>query len=245
MFCKKYDVAICGGGVAGCAAALACARRGVKTVLIENAAIPGGLATSGLVLVFQCLCDGRGNQVVFGLCDEFFRLSNQYGPGDVPPNWKEGGRNRLITYFSPASLVMTLDELLENPNLDIWYDTRVIASETDESGRLTAVQVANKSGLGKIMAECFIDATGDADLIHFANGACHTAGNAMVAWVIEHREAQQSSPFVFGRDISTMIVADDVHKETVGPGIDGRIVSDYLRQSRKRYRTMIPLLQVR
>ena len=47
MFCKKYDIALCGGGIAGCAAAIAAAKRGMKTVLIENSVIPGGLATSG------------------------------------------------------------------------------------------------------------------------------------------------------------------------------------------------------
>lgn len=64
MFCKKYDVAVCGGGIAGCAAAIASAQRGMKTVLIENCVIPGGLATSGMVLVYLPLCDGEGRQVV-------------------------------------------------------------------------------------------------------------------------------------------------------------------------------------
>ena len=45
MFRKNYDIAVCGGGIAGVAAAVAAARRGCKTVLIEKTLQPGGLAT--------------------------------------------------------------------------------------------------------------------------------------------------------------------------------------------------------
>ena len=37
----NYDIAVCGGGIAGVAAALASARRGMKTVLIEKTILPG------------------------------------------------------------------------------------------------------------------------------------------------------------------------------------------------------------
>ena len=84
MFCKKYDVAVCGGGIAGCAAAIASAQRGMKTVLVENSVIPGGLATSGMVLVYLPLCDGEGRQVVSGLSERFLKISNKYGPAEIP-----------------------------------------------------------------------------------------------------------------------------------------------------------------
>ena len=50
MFSQEFDIAVCGGGVAGIAAALAAARMGHKTVMIEKTIQPGGLATSGLIL---------------------------------------------------------------------------------------------------------------------------------------------------------------------------------------------------
>ena len=37
MFCKKYDVAVCGGGIAGCAAAIDSAKRSMKTCLCVTA----------------------------------------------------------------------------------------------------------------------------------------------------------------------------------------------------------------
>ena len=46
---KTYDVAVVGGGVAGAAAALAAARCGASVILLEKAALLGGLATIGLI----------------------------------------------------------------------------------------------------------------------------------------------------------------------------------------------------
>ena len=73
----RYDVIVVGGGIAGIAAALAAARTGAKTLLLEKMYLPGGLATSGLVTVYLPLCDGKGTQVSFGLAEELLRLSNE------------------------------------------------------------------------------------------------------------------------------------------------------------------------
>ena len=70
-----YDVCVVGGGVAGAAAALAAARRGVRTCLIEKEYALGGLATLGLVVIYLPLCDGRGRQVIGGISEEFLKLS--------------------------------------------------------------------------------------------------------------------------------------------------------------------------
>ena len=59
----EYDVLVCGGGVAGIAAALAAARQGAKVLLLEREYMLGGLATLGLVTIYLPLCDGMGHQV--------------------------------------------------------------------------------------------------------------------------------------------------------------------------------------
>ena len=74
---KHYDIAVCGGGIAGVAAALAAARRGMKTVLIEKTILPGGLATSGLVLVYLPLCNTKGTQMIYGIAEELLIASNK------------------------------------------------------------------------------------------------------------------------------------------------------------------------
>lgn len=75
----EYDVAVCGGGVAGVAAALAAARHGAKVLLIEKQFALGGLATLGLVTVYLPLCDGLGKQVSFGIAEELLRVSIGHG----------------------------------------------------------------------------------------------------------------------------------------------------------------------
>ena len=55
---KNYDTVVVGGGIAGISAALAAARNGAKTLLVEREFLLGGLATLGLVTIYLPLCDG-------------------------------------------------------------------------------------------------------------------------------------------------------------------------------------------
>ena len=64
------DVVVCGGGIAGCAAAIQAARSGAKTIMLEKTVFPGGLATSGLVYIYLPLCDGYGKQIGRASCRE-------------------------------------------------------------------------------------------------------------------------------------------------------------------------------
>jgi len=113
-FEKRFDVLVCGGGIAGIAAALEVARSGLKTALVEKTILPGGLATSGLVNAYLPLCDGKGTQVTYGIAEELLHLSIKYGPGKIPSGWrlkrnaKKGPRYSVV--FSPASFVLALDE---------------------------------------------------------------------------------------------------------------------------------------
>ena len=63
---KEYDVIVCGGGVAGVAAAVTAAKRGFSTLLLEKSNILGGLATLGQINLFVPMCNGRGKQIIFG-----------------------------------------------------------------------------------------------------------------------------------------------------------------------------------
>ena len=105
----RYDVVVSGAGVAGVAAALAAARRGHKTALIEKQTLIGGLATSGLIFIYLPLCDGCGKQVTFGISEELLWRSIDFSPFDPPEQWggakggKSYNRTRFETFFSPIS----------------------------------------------------------------------------------------------------------------------------------------------
>ncbi|MBQ6597734.1 MAG: FAD-dependent oxidoreductase, partial [Lentisphaeria bacterium] len=83
-----YDVVVCGAGVAGVAAAIAAARKGAKTAVIEKQCLLGGLATSGLIYIYLPICDGNGKQLAFGLAEEMLKRCVEYGPFDVPEQWR-------------------------------------------------------------------------------------------------------------------------------------------------------------
>lgn len=238
MFEKKYDLVVCGGGVAGIAAALAAARRNLKTCLIEKSIQPGGLATGGLVLIYLPLCNGMGKQVTFGISEELLRASIKYGPDDIPENWNTEGvhpkNERFRTYFSPAGFILAMDELIAAAGIDVWYDT--VITGVERSGRnIDAVNVFNKSGHGRITGGTFIDATGDSDVAFMAELPCIEATNALVTWAIEHREAEASSCYSFGTNTYVKIKQQPLDTQYTAPGIDGRMVSDFVQASRKFY----------
>ena len=244
---QVYDIAIVGGGIAGVAAAVQTARMGMKTVLIEKTALVGGLATGGLINVFLPLCDGNGHQVSFGLAEEMLRRSLKYGPGEIPPRWRDerdaAERKRFISVFSPASLVLALDELLEEAGVTVYLDTLVCAAKT-AGNRLTGVAVENESGRFTLRARQFIDASGSA-VLGRRLGLPVTAGeNYFSLWALEcvRGKIEMNIGAVYGNGAATGKFSDAALAESgwsrqrlaeqKQTGIDGRLVSEYLLKTR-------------
>lgn len=238
MFEKSYDVAVCGGGIAGAAAALAAARRGQKTALIEKTIFTGGLATTGLIYIYLPLCDGNGTQVTSGITEELLLASLKYGPGNVPEWRKEHNAEEAKRYrvtFSPASFIISLDELLTRAGVDIWFDTLICAANVQD-GRLAAVEVENKSGRGRIAAKCFVDATGDADIAHQAGLVCPAAQNALACWVMEYAHGAHWRLDDSIEHISIHASGSSWDNKRGPSGIDGAEVSSFILDGRTKYR---------
>jgi glycine/D-amino acid oxidase-like deaminating enzyme len=75
------DVCICGGGPSGLIAAVAAARSGAKTVLLEKYGFAGGMATAGLVGPISKF-NFNGKRVVEGIPLEFAEMMQSRG-GDL------------------------------------------------------------------------------------------------------------------------------------------------------------------
>ncbi len=177
---RNVDVLVAGGGIAGVAAALAAARTGAKTLIIEKECALGGLATLGLVVMFLPLCDGYGHQVIGGISEELLRKSIKYGNlpmhepwRHIPSAWDNEGdldariKKRFRVDFDAAPMMLVLEQLLIEAGVEIWYDSRLCAAVT-EAGRLNYAVIENKSGRLALGAKAFVDATGDADLCFMA-----------------------------------------------------------------------------
>ncbi len=240
---KYYDVAVCGGGIAGVSAAIAAARQGMKTVLFEKQCLLGGLATSGLIYIYLPLCDGYGKQVTFGLAEELLRRCTRYSPFDVPERWggPAGGEpgiagERFQCCFSPAGYTLVLDEMLSEAGVDLWLDTAVASADTDK-GTVKNVTVFNASGLQKVEARCFIDATGGAYLTKMAGGEVFYSSNHITPWVLEM--APGASGYRFTGDLHVKAIGTPYTSSAVPPCEGGREVTDFVRRSweviRSRY----------
>lgn len=194
----EYDVLVAGGGVAGIAAALAAARQGARVMLLEREFALGGLATLGLITIYLPLCDGMGNQVIYGLGEELLRLSILHGAeARYPKAWLEGGSieerksARFEVQFNPHLFAIEAERLLLSEGVTILYGALVCGAVV-EGGRINALIVETKSGRGAIRAKTFVDATGDADICRLsgAKTAVFEKKNMLAAWYYFFREGQ-------------------------------------------------------
>ncbi|MDR0490629.1 MAG: FAD-dependent oxidoreductase [Oscillospiraceae bacterium] len=184
------DVLVAGGGIAGIAAAIAAARGGRRVMLIEREYTLGGMATLGLVTIYLPLCDGDGNQLIYGIGEELLKLSIKHGAeANYPHAWLHGGsveeriKHRYIAQFNPHLFALNVEALLLDLGVTILYGTLACAVKK-EGDMITHVVFENKSGRSAVSAQSVIDCTGDADICHLAGAktAKHAKGNGLASW---------------------------------------------------------------
>ena len=166
---KHYDVIVCGGGVAGVAAAVTTANNGHSVLLIEKSNILGGLATLGLINLFVPMCNGRGKQIIFGLCEKWARLSAKYGFDTIPDVWKNGEPEkptdvRYIQRYSPNIFALQLTEEITSTGADVLFDC-IACSPVMEGNICKGVVTESKSGTEYYACKMLIDVTGDCDVL--------------------------------------------------------------------------------
>jgi len=183
---KEYDIIICGGGVAGVAAAVTAANHGNSVLLIEKSNILGGLATLGLVNFFVPMCNGRGKQIIFGLCEKWVRLSAEYGYDTIPEVWKNGEPKEPTTVrysqrYSPYIFALQLTEEIQKSGADLLFDC--IACDPIMEGNLCkGVITESKSGTEYYGCKMLIDVTGDCDVMR-RGGVPVTAGENFYTYI--------------------------------------------------------------
>ena len=179
---REYDHVVVGGGFAGVSAALASARVGAKTCLIERASVLGGLSTQGLVIVFMPLCDGFGRQVTYGIPEEILRLPMAYSAARPNGFWdtKKGTKKELSSMryelvFDPGPMMLGMERLLLEAGVEIFYDCDV--NDVLMSGqRIDGVSVCCGGDKMCFKANAFTDATGAAVIAENC-GVALDAGN--------------------------------------------------------------------
>jgi len=101
---KEADVVVVGGGPAGIAAAVASARNGVQTILLERYGHLGGLASGGLVTLIMPMSDGTNTPQIAGICQEVIDRLDAVGAALHPRMEDIGsGKAELVDYWGTYS----------------------------------------------------------------------------------------------------------------------------------------------
>ncbi len=172
------DVLVAGGGTAGLGAAVAAARAGAKTLLVERRSGLGGMAFSAQVHT-MCglyrLRDDESRPLEFanpGLAEEFAGRLLKSG-GARPP--VRMGRLDVLPH-RPAALAFVADQLVsETRGLDLLLHTEITAVEKRSPDSIAGVRVFCRGNFLEIEARAFVDCTGDAEAAALAGAAWESA----------------------------------------------------------------------
>ncbi len=166
-----YDVVVAGGGPGGVTAAVAAARAGARTLLIERYGFLGGMATAGLVRPLLGVRAAKSDEpVIGGIAEELCRAMADLGAAEAYDEAVARGRIN----FEAEGFKLVCDKLAAEAGVELRLHS-LVADAVTETGRLKAVVVESKSGRQAVLAAVFVDATGDADLVARA-GARYTMG---------------------------------------------------------------------
>jgi hypothetical protein len=142
------DVLVAGGGPAGVGAALAAAREGAKTLLMERHGMLGGVWTAGLLNPFFDF--NRKGWLVAELIESL----------KAAAAWKTW---RWSATFDTEVMKRVLEEKFAAAGIEWWYHSMVVDAVV-ERGRVRGAIIESKSGREAVLAKAVVDCTGDGDV---------------------------------------------------------------------------------
>ena len=160
------DVIVLGGGPAGFAAAVAAARNGSDTLLVERGYFLGGLFTGcGVtpIINMHTPADGGRRQAVFGVAEEL--CARLRSVGLIAPDHEPGNLN-VRDRVDPEAAKYYMEEICTEAGVRILYG--VHAAEVVSGGDIVkAVILEGKSGRVAVKCKAVVDCTGDGDVLEW------------------------------------------------------------------------------
>ena len=180
----QCDVLVCGGGVSGFAAAVAAARSGAKTILIESGGFLGGTATKGLVAPFMTCYDAEGKErIIKGLYSELEeRLLALNGAvaadkclGENSYNGYRPMGHKGVLPFDQEIIKIVFEQMCVEAGVQLLYHTTLIGCDSQYKN-ISRVYATDSNDIISIDAKMFIDTTVSSALAYKA-GAETMRGN--------------------------------------------------------------------
>ena len=174
----EYEVAVLGGGPAGIAAAVAAARAGRRTLLIERYGFLGGMGTAAGVTNFCGLhanVFGEMHRVVQGIATDLLDRIDRLGRLNAP-HLILG--KILAQAYDTAAYKIAADDLLAAHKVDILFHALGAGVVMHDDRRIHALMVETKAGRQAVTADIFIDCSGDGDLAAWAGAPYEVGDNA-------------------------------------------------------------------
>ncbi len=156
----SYDVIVCGGGPSGIIAAVAAARNGAKTLLIERYGFVGGMASSALVTPIS-IFKKKKKLIIDGIPFELMKRISALNGADI--SLDSGNVPVDDEVFKLAA-----QQLLLESGVTLLYHTYFSDCVMTTDGKVSHVIVQNKAGRVAYECKAAIDCTGDADLVRAA-----------------------------------------------------------------------------
>jgi hypothetical protein len=174
----EYEVTVLGGGPAGIAAAVAAARTGKRTLLIERYGFLGGMGTAAGVTNFCGLhanVHGEMHRVVQGVASDLLARIDRLG-GLNAPHLILG--KIFAQAYDTAAYKIAADDLLAAYKVDILFHALGAGVVMQDEARVGALMVETKAGRQAVRSDIFIDCSGDGDLAAWAGARFEVGDNA-------------------------------------------------------------------
>ncbi|CAB4341802.1 unannotated protein [freshwater metagenome] len=169
-----YDLIVMGAGSAGASAAIAAARSGSNVLVIDRLPFVGGTSTGVLDTFYGFYTPGeKAKKIVGGIPDDVVSGLAKFGSMIERANTYGAGTG--ITY-NPEHLKVVWEALLKKAGAKILLHALLQEVKVSD-GRVSELTLATRAGLCNVTGDYFIDATGDADLSHYAGFGYEKAGD--------------------------------------------------------------------
>jgi hypothetical protein len=202
---RRFDVVVAGGGTAGVAAAIAAARQGAKTALIEAKGYPGGTVVEGgtalhsFYNLWKAFPGAQKRHIVRGIPQEIVdRLAKVGGTSGHAEMAKGYDYDSVCTAIDTELYKLVAFEMLQEAGVFVCVNT-VLTGAVRNGGRIQGVVTESRSGREAFMAKAFVDSTGYGDLAGHAGArftepndyaVCNSIGMANVSLEKLHRFLQ-------------------------------------------------------